>query len=240
MLIVMLAAVVLSVTTVSRRLTARYTTYVGLYDLAVAGNEQAFFLLRQALEANKDNINSRTWHRFLIGDYIVFDIVDERLILSPFSRGELRRIFIEEAMIDLRASMDANFTRHFFAYQLVWGLDANINAGERTISDSYRAVTTVCIGIDSFRVDTVIHRYEGIDIRVGAAVEASINWTHIGDRETVLDAYTIYMLEMGGAEFPGVPYGGMILFLDEFMLEMVESLRLDIEENQRRRGAWGC
>ena len=51
LMVTMLAAAALAVTIAGRRVSARYVEFAGLYDLAVAGNEQALFSLRVALVA---------------------------------------------------------------------------------------------------------------------------------------------------------------------------------------------
>ena len=52
LLVSMLAGVALTVTISSRRITARYVDFSGLYNLAVGANEQALFTIRDALVAN--------------------------------------------------------------------------------------------------------------------------------------------------------------------------------------------
>jgi len=242
MLIIVLAAIALSVTTVSRRITARYSDYIGLYDLAVAGNEQALLLLLQALDARRADISRRAWLEVKTWDYVSFVHLNNGLSLGASSRDEFRRIFIEKAMADLRASMGSMFSRYFFKYQLTWGLDATIGIDGHTVSDSYRAVTTLCAAANRFHLDTVIHRYIDGEPGIQAIVDASINWTRTGYMAIILDAYTIYNLESDGVEFPSLPINGenFILFLDEFTLEMVESLRLQIRISDGRREAWGC
>ena len=47
MVMLFLVSVVFSITANSRRATARYAHFTGLYDLAVAGNQQALVLLQQ-------------------------------------------------------------------------------------------------------------------------------------------------------------------------------------------------
>jgi hypothetical protein len=51
LMITALAGAVLTVTAAGRRTSERYKHFEGLYDLAVAGNEQAFFALQDALHA---------------------------------------------------------------------------------------------------------------------------------------------------------------------------------------------
>jgi len=247
MLIIMLAAVILSITAVSRRLTAHYSDYIGLYDLAVAGNEQALFLLIQSLDANRNDISYRAWQQLKTDEYIAFIPTDGGLKLDTYLRGEFGRIFIEKAMNALRDTMHENFNRHLFMYQLEWGIDTIIDTSTRTIMDSYSAVTTLyaCETCFRFHIDTGIRRYTGDDPGTQAIVEATINWRHAGLQEMVLDAYTMFILKSAGTYFPDFSnppaYGeNLILFLDGFTLQMLESLRIQIGIHPRRREAWGC
>ena len=49
MLVLTLVLTVLTISITSRRVSARYAYFYGLYDLAVAGNEQAYFFIRQGI-----------------------------------------------------------------------------------------------------------------------------------------------------------------------------------------------
>jgi len=57
-----LISVVLLVTVSSRDTTARYSNFMGLYDLAIAGNEQVLFLLQQGILQEGDLIYPRDWN----------------------------------------------------------------------------------------------------------------------------------------------------------------------------------
>ena len=241
MLILLLAALVLSVTAVSRRLSARYSDYIGLFDLAVAGNEQVFFLLHQTFESQEEDIISRAWQRVKDDNIVGFEYRDGELHLDSFLRTQFRGVFVEEAMSGLVAVLGDMLSRAYFGsspeYRLYWGLDTTISADEFAITDSYRAVTTLYAATNRFYMDTVIRRYIGNYPGFRTIVQSSIIWTDIGYKEIILDAYTIYALESDGAVFPVIPNNGekLILFLDGFTPSMVESLRLDT----RRRDTWG-
>jgi len=224
MLILLLATVTLSVTAVSRRLTALYQDYIGLYDLAIAGNEQALFLLLQAFDARANDIHNRAWQRTQDEIYLSFEYYNGNLHLDAVTRAQFQQIFITEAMHDLRPAMASMFSRHFFMYQRTWGLDAIIDTAERRINDSYRAVTTICAACTHFHLDTVVHRYVNNEPGAQAIVESTINWTISGHREVILNNNGVIS----------------ILFLDEFTLAMVESLRIQIGIHDGRREAWGC
>jgi len=239
MLIIMLAAAALSITAVSRRITAHYSDYVGLFDLAVAGNEQALFLLRQAAQPQYENAYTRAWQRAVDENIIVLEYHNGGLRLQynsnwrphdPLcSRRQFERIFAEEGMHDLRPVMRDIFSPVHSDYRLAWGIEASIEAGEFAITDSYGAVTNISAINTNNRINlhTYIHRYNGDTPGVQFQVNASIIWSAAGQRQIILDAYTIAMLILAGVEFPIMPGNGenILLFLDEFALTMVESHR---------------
>ncbi|MCL2571433.1 MAG: hypothetical protein FWE11_03440 [Defluviitaleaceae bacterium] len=226
MLILMLAVIAVSVTAVSRRITSRYSDYMGLFDLAVAGNEQALFLLNQADSSSTEAMLLRALTRAAANAVLVFNYTDEGFRLDEFFKERFHDAFNHEAMIDIRPRLGTIFTPMASEYRINWGLDSEIHLTDHIFIDSYRAITTVIPGVDRFLVSTRIFRY--IDDVPGfpTVVGASIIWSSIGYREIVLDAHTITMLESFGAIFPTLPVPGMIIFLDEFMLTMVESLRI--------------
>jgi len=232
MLIFMLVAIVLSVTTVSRRLTARYSYYIGLYDLAVSGNEQALFLLLQSLEAQKDAIIYRSWEQVIEEELVGFVYYEGGLRLDSDASGYFRQFFIAEAMNELNAAWDGMFPhvrlKHRQIRGFVWNLNASIGTDVLTTEDSYRAITALTPAAANFTVRTRIYRYTGGYPGIPATVRASIIWSDSGYSVIVLDAYTIDALESDGVVFPVAPILGenLILFLDEFTLSMVESLRI--------------
>lgn len=243
MLVLMLAAVVLSVTAISRRLTSRYTYIVGLYDLAVSGNEQALFLMRQAFAGHEEAVRIRALARVLAEPTTVLSLINigfsndglssealmnEGLQLDQASTARFHQIFAEEAMNVLRPILEDIFTKVDSDYRLTWNLGVEIMADERTVADSYLAITTIVPGQHNLTVRTNVRNYiDGIP-GFPAVVRATIIWSPIALREIILDAYTINTLISHGAVFPTPPVPGTIIFLDEFTLAMVESLRLDI------------
>jgi len=67
LMMALLAGVALSITASSRRASMYYIGFTGLYDLAIAGNEQAFFMLRDLFEQGQTSPSAitvetnRTW-----------------------------------------------------------------------------------------------------------------------------------------------------------------------------------
>ena len=226
MLMLLIVVLALSVTALSRRVTAHYSYYIGLYDLAVSGNEQALFLLSQI--ASNDDIYINAWNRMLNSPDIPITLVHEAVGFSMDGPTAERfgQIFHEE----IRAALGGVFARAGInGYRLVWGLDAAIEFDEITISDSYGATTNLLPGSNRFSVSTSIHRYIDDNTHSHAAlVEAAIIWAATGYREIGLNANTIASLVYQGAISPyiSVTEENMILFLDEFTFTMVESLRV--------------
>jgi len=60
MLMLISAALLLTVSSIET--TARYSHFMGLYDLAIAGNEQALFLLQQGTLQVEDLPDERDWN----------------------------------------------------------------------------------------------------------------------------------------------------------------------------------
>jgi len=233
MLIFMLVAVALSVTAASRRITARYAYNVGLFDLAVSGNEQALFLLCQSFDSQKEDVISRAWAQIVYGVPVVFIFSDEGLRLSALDEERFKQIFVEEAMAGYGDVLGDIFSIFSQAprrrYQLTWELNTTFDMEEYTIINSYRAVATLTPYSGHFTISTRIHKsINGVLSPSRAAVQASIIWTASNHREITLDAYTISVLVANGAIFPDTPFPGMRIILDEFALTMVESQRIDI------------
>jgi len=215
MLILMLVAIVLSITAVSRRVTSRYSYFSGLFDLAVAGNEHALFLMRDIYHSNSVSalINTAT------NGQIVFEQGNHGLELDASSRARFRQTYINDATAQVRSGLNNEYRR-------TWSIDVEIETDNSIIEDSFRAVTTVIPGSDRFAVNTSIHKYIGNMPSSPVLVGASIIWAENSLREIPLDAHTINILESLNAFFPEPPYPGIIIFLDEFILTMVESLRI--------------
>ena len=227
MLIFVLVAIALSITVVSMRATTRYPRTVGLYDLAVAGNEQALFLLNQRFYTQREYIANRAWERVRDESLTGFVFQYGKLRLDQFSREEYERIFIRMAMSDIEANMGNMFTRPFFDdYWLIWGIDAIIGADGFAITDSYRAETRIRHFTNFFTIDTRIRKYIDDEPDITFIIDASTIWTPVSYREIILDAYTIEILEYRGISVPLGLDGNFTLFLDEFALTMVESIRL--------------
>jgi len=195
MIMFLLVVLALSITTLSRRITAQHSHYVGVYDLGASGNQQALFLLRQA--ANCEELNTRVLNQMLGAN-------------EPLT-GES---FKENLHAEVIATLGSNFTRiHAGEYRLSWDFNTTIGFEDVMIYDSFGAITILRPSNNDFFVETRIHKYiEGTRSHY-ATMQASIIWDVVGYREIQLDGHNIYE-------------ENMIIFLDEFTLTMIESLRI--------------
>jgi len=243
MLLLMMVAVVLTITTVSRRVTALYTHNAGLYDLAVSGNEQALFLFRRAFDVHSNEVKLRALARVMAEpDFLGFYISGNTYLLTEVSNARFSDIFIDEAENVLRNLYGDVLSRVTTQeYRMTWNINIDVEVDGHTISDSYRAITTLiyCRHRGGRRIiRTNIRNYIDDISSFPTVVEASFNWRSTGHREIVLDAHTIDTLLFYGAVFPSPPVYGMIIILDEFALTMVESMRIDITNRARWRNQW--
>jgi len=164
-IVLLLISALLLVTISSRRATERYVNFSGLYDLAVAGNEQALFLLQQGVDAERNQITTS-----------VIELVLEN--------AELNLIYSNRQFLFANNSFWTFFTQeaNYFAFQNAGGsrnwetrIDFFADDGRHFI-DRYQATTTVTRLGNLFNVSTVISKY--IDDEPGhpARVDARIIW----------------------------------------------------------------
>ena len=184
MVMLMLVTVILLITASSRQVTARYGYFVGLYDLAVAGNQQALFLLQQGLNANRTVINDLTQQRISAGD------------ITSIAK---REIFIEEAIPFLESNLLKYFTFYRTGFQRIWEVEINFfMPEERMLQDRYHATTIIISDDNGFSVTTTISKYNGAVRGYPAAVHASIIWSYQAPDTLInyLDDYTLKMVEL--------------------------------------------
>jgi len=216
MFILMLAAIALTVTTVSRRTTARYFYHVGLFDLAVSGNEQAFFLLNHEWPALRHDAYVQALIHIASMDGMLA-YLHGTVHLTPEGQTVFRDIFANIATGMLHGHVPARLT---------WSLDANLHTEFGIIRDDYRAITNLAMWGSRFAVDTTVRRYENNVPGTPAVVGASIEWVESGTWIMALDANTSDILMAYEDILLFQPTPGVTIFLDEFALAMVESLRI--------------
>jgi len=171
LVILMLASVSLIITASSRRMTARYRYFTGLYDLAVAGNEQALFLLRQGVDTNRELI------RELVQDRVFEDLDSNIVYYNRQFQVMARDIFIEEAAPFAIANLQAYFSPYGLNYRRIWGMNVGfVMPGGYIVEDRYQAATIVSTGGQRFAVNTSIIKYTNEVRSHPALVEAGIVW----------------------------------------------------------------
>ena len=183
-------SVVLYVSVNSRQITARYGDFVGRYDLAIAGNEQALFLLMQGFEANRSSI------------------LDQAQILYNPPETNKEAALTAAALPYLRASLYPYFTQNIAGRpHRIWNFVINFAMADNlTVQDRFHATTTVYnseMGRDIFTVRTQISRDVGTVRGHSIGIRARIVWEHPGcictnssDIRNCLDDYTLAMVEL--------------------------------------------
>jgi len=187
-------SVVLIVTANSRSTTGRYSDFVGRYDLAIAGNEQALFLIMQGFENNRDAIINQAYMQILAAANPLSVNKETALTAAvlPFMQASLRPYFDEYV---------------FNRYRRTWNFEVNFEMAEGLpIQDKFHAITNILPGISSrtlYEVNTVIGRYVGETRGHSVRVRAHIIWQHPGcyctnlsDIPNCLDYYTLEMVEL--------------------------------------------
>ena len=183
-------SVVLYVTVNSRQATARYGDFVGRYDLAIAGNEQAFFLLRQGFEINRDVIINQVYAQI-------------QASANPLTINK------EAALTAAALShMQANLSPYFDAHlRRIWNFDITFEMADNLIvQDRFHATTIVFPGEtarDIFTIRTEIARYVNAVRGHPITIRSRTVWQHPGcncinlsDIANCLDYYTLAMVEL--------------------------------------------
>ena len=240
MLVFILVGMALTISTVSRRITARYTYFMGLYDLAVSGNEKALFLLHEEWESYKDAVTMQALNRMIQENAFSLEYADGVIRLNPAVHERFRQIFIQEAMVILNGALkDAFYTRTLRCFNesidqdwsiFTWSLEVEIETEDLVTIDIYRVITALRPNDanDRFIIRTDTRKYVNNVPGFPTQVEASFILHPSGSKGIAVDEHTINNFVASGAIFYPMPPPGTILILDEFTLAMVESMRNDI------------
>jgi len=170
MAMLMLSATVLLITASSRTVTSRYDHFLGLFDLAVAGNEQALYLLNRGVNTNRAVIENNITQQILDnteGSVIFYNrefYVANAVAVNearPFALTSLQPYFLP---MGLNLGRSWEFSVHFSSLN---GLN---------IEDRYQAVTTVSTHAGGFGVSTEISKFGENGFDNPATVEANIVW----------------------------------------------------------------
>ncbi|MCL2386435.1 MAG: hypothetical protein FWC89_02690 [Defluviitaleaceae bacterium] len=214
MVVLTLVLTVLTVTVISRQVTGRYGYFYGLYDLAVAGNEQAFYVLERGLLLHQNAAHSEAQARVLanLDAFTSFDQGSGRYYIVP--SGRYSDLFVDEMMLLLWGEI-----RHYFVrtrrgnvdmYVREWGLALELDSGH-VVRDEFWAETRVVLrNGGGFVITTEIRKFTGSVSSVAAVVQSEVVWC----------------LPSGGEYFDAYSGKININFLDYYTITMVELMRI--------------
>ena len=214
MAILTMVLAVLLITAASRRVTARYSYFFGLYDLAVLGNQQAFYLLEQGLLLHSGTAHAAVQARLLAGiyenpgEYLMY-MGDVFAIVPP---ERYLNMFVEEIAPLMLGGLAGYFTPVGFDYQRVWRFEIDFATDDVQVQDSFWAATTISRVGNGFRIDTEIYKYQNSTPGPRALIRSTAAWPDPFAPEWVGEIY------VGGAVY--------IDCLDRYMLTMVDLHRV--------------
>ena len=177
---------VLNITAASRNITGRYAEFYGLYDISVAGNEQALYVIERGLERNRATALARA-HENGTGF---------RTEIMPLLRNELANYFRSVNTADGPG------------YEHRWGLSLRFTKADTVEENEFRALTTVIpLANGTFGVTTIVYEnyYRTVfgitftERRDLIETRSNIIWrTPQGNENYMnfLDYYTVEMVEL--------------------------------------------
>jgi len=174
MAMLMLSATVLLITASSRTITSRYDHFLGLFDLAVAGNEQALHLLNHGVNANRETIKNNITQQ-------VLDNTEDSVVFYNREFYTAHAILINEAKPFALASLQQYFSvmgLHLgrrWEFSVIFSSLTGLN-----IEDRYQAATTIASNSVGFTVSTEISKFGENGFSNPATVEANIVWNLSG------------------------------------------------------------
>jgi len=168
MAVLVLASTALLITVNSRQITARYGYHVGLYNMAVAGNEQVLHLLNRAVYNNRAVI-----------------------LLSDDN-------FTQAAMPFAIAGLREYFDPYLARYRRDWETQVCFSSADETIlRDKYTATTIVSVESNGFFVRTQVWKYTNGNHSHYVLVTSRIQWPIWPENYPKnLDYYTLEMVEL--------------------------------------------
>ena len=164
LMVLTLVLAVLSVTAVSRNLTARYEHFFGLYDLAVAGNEQAFETIREVFS---EGIEAQYFNALLPETHFSpVTIAGERHTGQPHLPYNNGREILWE-------------------YRHYWGLEIFFDDITHDLFSAFTIVYFHDVRTNGLYIRTVIHKYEGTVRGHATEVRSRVNFLDDGTLEMV-------------------------------------------------------
>lgn len=208
LLLFLLISVTLAVTSYGRRVTAHYQNYTGLYDLAVAGNERALFLLRTELERQRDALDARVRAK-IAGNGLMTHLVyrNRQFHLAYPEDGYYAKLYKEYAHEAMDTYVAGTFTYDAGRYCLEYTVTANFSentntetetdaenegasAGEADITDQYAVATELIKQSGGYIVQTTVTKSIDGTESYPTVVEAEITWPEELHEEILIPSYS--------------------------------------------------
>jgi len=185
MAVLSLVLVPLTLASISRNTTARYQYFSGLYEMAVAGNEVALFLVRDVARETVRDAHE-------VGDYFIG--IDEHGVtkcMHPHS-------FFDGSLTDEVRIKVSEAIRMHFGEAREWEIGVQVQ--NRELADVYFGRTTITEAESGYRVMTSVTKSVGDTMGRAAVVESVLTWRLPGASEgemiNCLDYYVPTMLEL--------------------------------------------
>jgi len=137
--ILALAALLVAVTVNSRNISAGYRNFSGLYDMAVAGNEQAFRVFEEAFARYGNDA-----YAYAVGLYLNGDAVD------------YKQIFYRDMKFYIEQELANNFTAIGFDNRFTRNWTLSIDVTPQGIHELYIAETVVRISGAVYEIETYV------------------------------------------------------------------------------------
>lgn len=195
LLVFMAAAVTLAVTINSRRVSARYTYYNGLYDMAVAGNERVLLMIRSELADKEDEIDERVRQRIALSDLTQHLVYRNRQFHLGFPEDGYYAAWYKTCVNEIITEfLTDTFTPIRGEYKLAYGINLALTEPESEsvpFAETYQIDTTVTTHGGGYTVITLATKSTNGETAYRTQVEAELEWPTAAPHEEIyLPSYT--------------------------------------------------
>lgn len=201
MLLSTVIAVTLAVTAASRRVTAQYPYYAGLYDLAVAGNEQALRVLRTEIESQRSAIQARVYEQIAQTDMRSHLVYQNKTFYMAFPKNKyyaaLYSRYANETAVQYLAD---TCTRTGVQYKTTSSVTVSLYEPDvqampgspKTpfVTEVYQLTTLYTPHSGGFTVSTSVSKSTDGQDSFPCTVEAELIWPDLPHEEIFVPAYT--------------------------------------------------
>lgn len=197
LLLFLMVSAALAVTARSRRVSARYPYYANLYDIAVAGNERALFLMRAEINKQHTALDARIREEIMSGD------IESHVL---YRNGQFHLAYPENGYYSSLYRIYANelltqfLTETFDYVRGNWTLDYTLTASytnngggladtESSVTDMFHIATTLTTQSDGYIIYSAVDKTVNNETSYPATVEARLVWPTVPHEELFLPAY---------------------------------------------------